>query len=255
MASTADILNRLAHLWWRTALLAVIGGLAGLAYAVLTPATYIARAYVVVVSEDPTESAEAVSYAQTYARIATQGDVINAAVAAGGTSAGELRRDVQASGSPDAPVIEITSSSRNADRAADLANLMAGGLVSTANDHRSRTRMKLTVLSPASPPDGQSSPKPVLDVAVGAAAGILLGGLATLIGADRASTHAGRTRTQRGSPAAPPQQPPDEVTTMDLTDYQAPTAAGQAPIPPFVSSDANGKTVRGVAGAPPGGSK
>jgi capsular polysaccharide biosynthesis protein len=213
MASTAQALVRLVRFWWVTALLAVVGALIGLGYALLTPETYVSKAYVVVVAEDPAESTTAVSYAQTYARTVLQGDVIGAAASSGQISGTDLRRHVQASGSPDAPVIEITGSADTAARSAELANVMAGGLVSTANDRTASTRMRLTVLSAASPPSEPSSPRPFFDVAVGTAAGTLLGGLAALTGTDRIPTRPGRGQNRDGERTAWNSMPPTDSST------------------------------------------
>jgi capsular polysaccharide biosynthesis protein len=246
MGSTAEILRRLINLWWPTVLLAAVGALVGLGYAFVTPATYVARAYVVVVAADPTESAEAVSYAQTYARVVPQGDVINAAAKGGNASATDLRRNVQASSSPDAPVIEITGSSGSPGHAADLANLMSAGLVSTANQHSSSTRMKLTILSPASPPDRPSSPRPMINLAVGAAVGILLGGLAALTGLDRFSDRNGPRRTAADSTAENFDVPSaGEAKTIDLTNHHM--ATGTEPSPVDYPAGADGNEQRSAA--------
>ena len=99
---------------------------------------------------------------------------------AGQVSAEELQRAVRASSSPDAPVIEITGSASTARRSADLSNAVANGLISTANQRSADTRVRLVLLSPALPPSAPVSLRPDLDTAVGAAAGLVLGGLALL---------------------------------------------------------------------------
>jgi capsular polysaccharide biosynthesis protein len=227
--NTGHILTRLVRLWWLTALLAVLGALAGFGYGHLTPPTYVARAYVVVVATDPSESTSAVSYAQTYARVALQGDVVDSAAASGQVPRSELRQDVQATGSPDAPVIEITGSSGTADRAATLANLMSAGLVSTANEHSTSTRMKLTMLSSATPPTSAASPKPILNAAVGAAVGILLGGLVALAGADRASA-TGRGRREDGEPAGRPEDPDGGRPARNVAVARIPADGDRPPV-------------------------
>ncbi|SRR6266540_1258271 len=196
MASTAKTRTRRVLRWWLTGLLTALGALAGLGYALLSHPVYTAKAYVVVVAQNPGDSMSAVSYAQAFARIAGQGEALNAAATAsnGAASVSELRSRVRASTSPDAPIIEVTGSAGSASHAADLANLVAKSLVSTANDHSADTRMKLTVLSAAIPPADPSSPRPILDVAVGAAMGLLLGGLALLGGGGRAGADASQVQ-------------------------------------------------------------
>lgn len=175
------MLRGFVHRWWPVGLLVVLGALAGLGYALLRQPVYAANAYVVVVARDSGDNT-AVSYAQAYARIAGQGDALVAAVQDSNEqiSATDLQRAVRASSSPDAPVIEVTGSGYPARRAADLANLVANALIRTANQHSTDTRVRLILLSPALPPRTPVSPQLAVDVAVGAAAGLLLGGLALL---------------------------------------------------------------------------
>ncbi|SRR6266568_57446 len=195
MAGKAQIMTRLVR-WLLLGLVTALGALAGLGYVLLSHPVYTAKAYVLVVAQNPGDSTSAVSYAQAYARIAGQGEALNAAATAsnGAASVSELRSQVRASTSPDAPVIEVTGSAGSARHAADLANLVAIGLVSTANDHSADTRMRLTVLSAAIPPADPASPRPALDIAVGAAMGLLLGGLALLAGPGRGGADTGRVR-------------------------------------------------------------
>ena len=162
-------------------LLTVLGAGAGLAYALISSAQYTAKAYVAVVAQDPGDSS-AVSYAQAFSRIASQGDALKTAADAsqGSASMEELRRSVLAAASPDAPVIELTGTAGTPERAADLVNLLGNGLIKTANSHTADTRMRLALLSAAVPPADPTSPQLPLAVAVGAAAGLLLGGLAFL---------------------------------------------------------------------------
>lgn len=185
MAMVADV-KTAARRWGVIVLFTVMGAVAGLVYALVSPPEYTAKVYVAVVAESPGDSS-AVSYAQAYARIASQGDAPQAAADAsrGGASVEELRSSVRAAASPDAPVIELTGTAGSAKRAADLVNLLANGLIETANSHKADTRMRLALLSSAMPPADRTSPQVALAVAVGAAAGLLLGGLAFLARGDR----------------------------------------------------------------------
>ena len=187
MAGAAERLTQLVRRWWLIGLLTILGALAGLGYVLATDPVYTAKAYVVVVAQNPSDNA-AVSYAQAFARIADEGAALNAAAEAsnGTESVNELRQQVRASTSPDAPVIELTGSAASAPRAADRANLVADGLVTTANSHATDTRMRLTLLSGAVSPADPTSPHLALSVAVGAAVGLLLGGLAMLAQTSRA---------------------------------------------------------------------
>jgi capsular polysaccharide biosynthesis protein len=179
---TPEILKRLVRKFGLLVLLTVLGAVAGGAYAAVKTPTYQARAYVVVTAEAG-EGPAAISFAQAYGRVATKGPAAERAAAKlGGTS--ELTQ-VTASTSPDAPVIEIVATHTNAARSAEVANAVAQGLVDFAATRKAETRVTVSILASAAVPSSPSSPKPPLELAVGAAAGLLLAGLATLAGVGR----------------------------------------------------------------------
>jgi len=190
------------------ALTIAVGAAAGYAYSRLAPPSYTARAYVLVVSADPGAAGAAVNFAQAYARIAGQDDVLSLAVesAKGTTTMDELARDVRTVGSPDAPMIEVTASATSGPRAALLANAVASGLIATAAKQSAATRMSLSMLSVAVPPTAVASPPPPrTGAALGAGAGLLLGILVLLAGAARTLTgRPGRRSGTASGDAAPP---------------------------------------------------
>lgn len=232
--------------WWTVGLLFVIGAAAGLGYAALAPSAYTAKAYVAVVAQNPADSASAVSFAQAYARIADQADALNAAAAAssGTITPGLLRQQVQASASPDTPVIEITGSARSGRQAAQVANLLASGLIQTANNHAADTRMRLTLLSGAVPPMDPSSPRLPLDVAVGAAVGLLLGGLALMAGTSAPGPR-GSPRTSASSTPDAAIGPEQDGTTGPSAGVPTSAGIGEAFRPETTGDGA------GVDGSPP----
>jgi len=224
MVSAADRLRNVAQRWWVVALLATLGATAGYGYALLAQPTYVARAYVAAVARGAGDNAAAVSFAQAYAKIVSQGDVVNAAVDAsgGGIAPGEIRRQVQASATSGGPVIEIAGSGGDAQRAANLANLVAAGVISVSAEQSDRTRVDLILLSRADPPAEPVSPRPLVDIAVGAAVGVLLGGLALVTGAELRRTTA---RPSQPTVARPPEfrGGPEE---RSLSDVDRATVAG-----------------------------
>jgi capsular polysaccharide biosynthesis protein len=163
-------------------LLTLIGGIAGGIYGAVKTPTYTAQAYVVVTGEAG-ESIAALNYAQAYGRIATKGPVADKAAAALGSTE-DLKR-VSASTSPDAPVIEITATGPDAERTATVANAVAKALVDVGTSRKAETRVGVSVLASASVPTSPTSPKPPLELAVGAAGGLLIGGLTVLAGVGR----------------------------------------------------------------------
>lgn len=178
-----EILRLLVRRLWLLLLLTAIGGGLGAAYAALETPTYTAKAYVVATAEagDPIS---ALNFAQAYGRVATSGPVL--------AKAGELLGSdrtgldsVTASTSPDAPVVEIDATGSSAQHAADVANAVATALTAYGTDRKAATHVGLALLAGATTPQTPSSPKPPLELVVGVAAGLLIGGLAVLAGVGR----------------------------------------------------------------------
>lgn len=176
------ILARLVRRFGLLVLVTVVGAAAGGAYGAIKTPTYEAQSYVVFTA-DPGETPAAINFAQAYGRIVVGGPILDAAATALGSRTG--LSTVTAATSPDAPVVEITATGTEAKRTADVANAVAKALVDYAIARKPETRVSASVLAPATVPAGPSSPKPPLELAVGAAAGLLLGVLAALAGVGR----------------------------------------------------------------------
>jgi capsular polysaccharide biosynthesis protein len=189
-----EILKRLVRRFGLLTLITLLGGIAGAVYAAVKTPTYAAQSYVVVTGE-PGESIAALNFAQAYGRITTKGPVADRAATALGSRKG--LNQVTASTSPDAPVIEITATGTSAKRTADVANAVARALVDYGGARKDQTRVNLAVLATASVPSRPSSPKPPLELAVGAAGGLLIGGLAVLAGVGRSAAATRRAESMR----------------------------------------------------------
>lgn len=72
--------------WWLAGVTGLLGILAGAGYASLAPQSYLARAYVLVVAQQPTEDDVATSFAQTLGRIAAHPEVIDAVAGSRGVA-------------------------------------------------------------------------------------------------------------------------------------------------------------------------
>lgn len=173
------------------------GFLGGLGYALLAPTTYTATAFVLVVNAGNGETGPAaVSFAQAYGRLAPLPETLEYSTrplprhAPGGT-----REHIQASTSPDTPLIKLAGSARTARDAAAFANAAADALVQYGTSHRADTGVRVALMTLAEPPAAPSSPNLPLGVAAGTATGVLLAGLS-------AAVMAGRRGARRG--AAPP---------------------------------------------------
>ncbi|MFJ9846186.1 Wzz/FepE/Etk N-terminal domain-containing protein [Kitasatospora sp. NPDC101155] len=207
--------RHLIRRWWPVALAVPLGAAAGAGYAVVSHPSYSATAYVLVVPQNPGEAATATNFAQAYGRLAGQPQVLAVAAAETGHTRGELESLVSGTTSPDAPMIEITGTGKRAQEAAQTADAVAGSLVSFANTSSKDTNVRLVTLAPAAEPDKPASPSGKLDVAVGAAAGVLLGSLVMM------------TRRRGGAAAEP--EAVESVETAESA--AAPQAAEPAEAP------------------------
>jgi capsular polysaccharide biosynthesis protein len=201
-------------------LLTLLGAIAGGAYGALKTPTYVAQAYVVVTGPAG-ESGAALNFAQAYGRIVTTGPVADKATAVLGSSA-DLKQ-VTTSTSPDTPVVQITATGTTAKHTADVANAVAQALVDVGNARKDQTRVTLSILAAASVPAAPSSPKPPLELAVGAAAGLLLGGLSVLAGVGRSPAAVPAPVTQR-VPYPPVVAAP---ATRAITSYYSESHSGE----------------------------
>jgi capsular polysaccharide biosynthesis protein len=220
-----SVLRALASRGWLIGALIVLGGAAGYAYGTLTPPSYTANAYLVVV---PLATAtangtapDAQGFATAFTRIAGQPQIQAQAAADAGVPLATMVSGTTAATSPDAPVISISGVSASPATAAAEANGLAKAIEQAAADQTANTSVTVTVLSSAVPPTTPSSASASLDAAVGAAAGVLLGSLAGLSGVRiggrwRRRSKAARIRpSQLAGPGAPWPVPTTEIETPD----------------------------------------
>ncbi|GGV17568.1 hypothetical protein GCM10010182_43500 [Actinomadura cremea] len=194
----------------------LVGLLGGAAYTLFTPPSYTATAFVLVV-EDGQEQAggSAVSFAQAYGRLAPLPETL----AWSGRPLpralpGEVHEHVQASTSPDTPLIKLTGRAESGRDAAAFANAAADALVRYGRSHSADTGVRVALMGVAQAPGAPTSPNPPLNIAVGTASGMLLAGLsaAVLNGRGGRRGRPGAARARRRSPAVPaPVAEPVEV--------------------------------------------
>jgi capsular polysaccharide biosynthesis protein len=211
--NSPEILRRLVRRFGLLILLTLIGGTAGAVYSAVKTPTYTAKAYVVAIG-DRGDSISALNFAQAYGRVATSGPVLAKAGVALGTDRTGLA-GVTASTSPDAPVIEITATGAAAQHTADLANAVASALTDYGSTRKADTHVSLALLAGAMTPQQPSSPKPPLELVVGAAAGLLIGGLAVLAGVGRSSAVRDK---------ATPEETESTAIRYDVADVDEPAA-------------------------------
>lgn len=229
MTAPGEMLRRLLRQAALLVLLAVLGLVGGGAYALLKAPTYTAKAHVVVIATEQGDDATAVKFAQAYGRIATESVVLaRTSAAARGASAGELRRSVRVATSPDAPLVELTGTGRSAQDAANVANDLSSALIGFGNGRSGQTHVRLAAFAEASPPDEPSSPNLPLDLVVGAAAGLLVGGLAVMAGVGGSASRRAKEGTAQ-SPVGTRSMPPDVAEFLEPRAHGPDGSPVQAP--------------------------
>ncbi|MEV5574991.1 Wzz/FepE/Etk N-terminal domain-containing protein [Spirillospora sp. NPDC052269] len=179
----------------------LFGAVAGAGYGLISPPTYEASANVLVAPDKQSNGSDAVNYAQAYGRLASLPETLTWAPPPPpwGTAVDTAAKHLRTSTSPETPLIRLTASASGPRRAAALANAAAAALVRYGAGHQADTGVRVVLMSDALAPATASSPKIVLDVAVGAASGGLLAALAALAGLQWPQASAGRRRQRRGS--------------------------------------------------------
>nr|BEK68985.1 hypothetical protein KPHV_62120 [Kitasatospora purpeofusca] len=216
MSESRRSARRLVGRWWPVALAVPLGAAAGAGYAVVAHPSYAANSYVIVVPDAQGQAATAVNFAQAYGRLAGQPQVLAAAAAETGHSRGELESLVHGTTSPDAPMIEITGTGAEPGEAVRAADAVARSLVAFANGSSKETGVRLVPLAGAAEPDKPTTPSGKLDVAVGGAAGVLIGALVMMTrrrgtgtAAEEAPAAPGPATTPRPRAAEPDPDPAD----------------------------------------------
>jgi len=169
--------DRSLRRWWPMLAAVPLGALCGGVYALAATPAYVANAYVMAVPRGSADSATAVNFAQAYGRIISQPEILLGPAAKTGLPLAELTGQVEAVTSPDAPMIQISGTAGRARLAAKEANAVADSLVAFGNATTAETGVRLLPFAAAAAPAAPSSPARSIDLAVGAAAGVLLGGL------------------------------------------------------------------------------
>lgn len=154
----------------------------------LTPKSYDATAQVLVQSSTPADAsiqAQANTFVTyqvaTYAKVITSPEVLNYIQQdlrlgiSDRTMKGKLRATAQTGES----IIEVTATDSDADRAKDIANSAARGFKAAVEGYSSSVKLFLT--GPAESPSSPVSPKPVLNILLGALLGLLLGAALAVI--------------------------------------------------------------------------
>lgn len=185
---SSDILLALIRGSWLILLGVLLG--AGLASLVsqLIPPVYRSEAQMIVVATDDGPAAstsDLITYAQTYSELATSPEVVGNDVADSRlVDPQRLEEVVNVEVSTSAPLFTIVASDRDSDTAAELANAIASSIENRNNLERN-TGYRADIVGEAVPADKPAWPNLILNIAVGAGMGLLLGVVAALIWNDR----------------------------------------------------------------------
>ncbi|MFI6848508.1 hypothetical protein OG535_28215 [Kitasatospora sp. NBC_00085] len=229
----------LARHWWPLVLAVPLGATGGAGYAAVAHPSYAANSYVIVVPQNPGESVTAVNFAQAYGRLAGQPQVLAAAAAETGRSRTQLEALVHGTTSPDAPVIEITGTGGRPQEAVEAADAVARSLVAFANGSTKETGVRLVPLAPAAEPDRPTTPSAELDVAVGGAAGVLIGALVMMT---RRRGGDGPAPEAVAAPTAPRPRTEEPAAARDEARDGAPAAPAKAPAGRAEPAEQTGKS-------------
>jgi hypothetical protein len=160
----------------------IAGALGGFAYGNLKSPTYSATSFVLVVGQ-PDAGPAAVNFAQAYARLAPRPETLAWSSKGMPPAVRErARHNLQASASPDTPLVRLTGTADTPVRAAEYANTAADALVRYGVAHQQDTGVRVALMTEADTPLTPSSPNLPMNVAVGTATGLLLGGLVAVTG-------------------------------------------------------------------------
>lgn len=208
--------------WIVAAVIVVLGATGGLVYALLADPTYEATATVIATETQPAGSRRDVAVALALSRLTNQQESLTAAATQVGLGVEEVKRSVRGSVTPESPVIAITAEADTGVRSAQIANAVANALVTFGTGKTAATGVTLSVLNVAAEPTEPSSPQPLLDLAIGVGAGVLVAALYLLA--------TGGMRPQVAP--APSSSPPGPVRPAPARPAPGP---GARPLPPHNS--------------------
>jgi capsular exopolysaccharide synthesis family protein len=185
-----DYARVLRKRWLSILVISVLGvGVAGLV-TYLSPKQYTAETQsFVAISNTGQSSADILSGAtfaqqrvKSYTQIVDSPEVLQPVIIALGlsTTPQALAKNVTASSPLDTVLINVDVKDGNAQQAADIANAVAKQLGTVVEaletpDGAAASPVKVTLTNPAIPPPGPSSPRPVLNLALGLLIGLALG--------------------------------------------------------------------------------
>lgn len=230
----SEVLVALLQGFWLALLGLVLGAGTGLLVSELTPPSYQAKTNLMVtpISGGTSADARLSNYTRAYSELVTVPEVVGEAVRKNGADPQQIRRYINVEVSPaDSPLFEVTASSNEPERAAELANSVGSAVASFTEGLSKNSGYRAEVVANATPPRDPAWPNTALNAAAGATTGLLVGGAAALAWGGR-SRRAERTK-----------QDPDEKPGAAAASEAGPIASGQDPESLQAKETAVGETV------------
>lgn len=196
--SVGEMLGAFRRQWWLLALCVAIGASAGAVVTSVQHDRFRAKATVYVTSRNGT--ALLPGRIKSYAAVATSTTTLAQVIRQLGLSTSErsLRSNVTVSIPPETDLIEISATDARADRSAKVANAVAGILGSEVESLEQPVEgrpslVRVSTIQSAQAPDSPAFPRPKVNLAVGALAGVFIGMAASLLRDRRRASRTFRT--------------------------------------------------------------
>lgn len=185
MRQSSEVLLTLARRAWMLALGLVWGGLLGGLVSLLMTPTYEANVYLMVVTNsEEVENTAAYDYTQAYGKLPAVPTVVGEVLSKHGIrpTSQNVEDVVDVEVPLNTPILQVIVSARSPELAAALANDLGDRVSSfVAETLAPGTGYRAVVVAEAATPQRPVSPDWTLNVAVGAAVGLMLGGATALL--------------------------------------------------------------------------
>jgi polysaccharide biosynthesis transport protein len=186
---SSDLLVALVKGFWLILVGVILGvGVASLVSQVLPP-VYRSEVHLLVIRTSGGPAASTVmlgTYAHTYGEFATAPEVVGDDVKDTGiVDPQRLEEVVNTEVSTDSPMFKVTTSLRDPEDAAELANVIGFSIEDRTINLGDETGYRAKVVARADPAERAAWPNSMLNIAVGAGIGLLLGVISALIWDDR----------------------------------------------------------------------
>ncbi len=193
---SSNVLRALVRGFWLILLGIFLGVGAASLLSQLIPPVYRSDVHLLVVAtanDAPRDVTTLGTYTQTYSELATAPEVVGEDVDETGiVDPQDLETVITTEVSTTSPLFKVIASSRDPEDAAKLANTIGTSIEDRTLNLADETDFRAKVVAKAEPSQNPAWPNLILNIAVGAGLGLLLGTIAALIWDDRRRTVYGK---------------------------------------------------------------